>query len=52
MDDGDKTAERMDKAARMVDKHTIAADVIDWCISQLNCLSHWHWLNYYPMILT
>jgi hypothetical protein len=30
---------------------TLAADDIDWCVSQIDCLCEWHVLNYYPVIL-
>jgi len=30
---------------------TLAADDIDWCVSQIDCLCEWHVLNYYSVIL-
>jgi len=30
---------------------TLAADGINWCVSQIDCLCEWHVVNFYPVIL-
>jgi hypothetical protein len=51
METGDKTAERREMAAVKEGNCTLAADDIDWCLSQIDCLCKWHVLNIYPVIL-
>jgi len=34
-------------AAVMEDNRTLAADDIDWCVSQIDCLCEWHVMNFY-----
>jgi hypothetical protein len=31
--------------------HTLVADTIYWCVSQIDYLSKWHVVNFYPVIL-
>jgi len=51
METGDKTAERLQMAAVKEGNCTIAADDIDWCVSQIDCLCDWHVVNFDPVIL-
>jgi len=48
---GDNTAERLEMAAIKEGNHTHAADDIDQCVSQINCLCLWQFVNQYPTIL-
>jgi len=38
METGGETAERMEMAAVKEGNLTLAADDIDWCVSQIDCL--------------
>jgi hypothetical protein len=51
METGEKTAERLEMAAVKERHCTLAADDIDWCVSQIDCLCEWHVMNFYPVIL-
>ena len=51
MENGDKTAECLEMAAVQEGNHTPAADDIDWCVHQVDCLCQGQFVNYYPMIL-
>jgi len=51
METGDKTVERLEMAAVKEGNHTLAADDIDWCVSQIDCHREWHVVNFYPVIL-
>jgi len=48
---GDETAERLEMAAVEEGNRTLAADEIDWCISQIDCIREWHVVNFYLVIL-
>jgi len=41
MENGDKTAERLEMAAVKEGNHTHAAADIDWHVSYINCLCQW-----------
>jgi len=51
METGDGTVERFEMAAVEVGNHTLAADDIDQCVSQFDCLCLWQFVNHYPKIL-
>jgi hypothetical protein len=51
MENGDKTAERLERAAVMEVDHTYVADGIDWRVSQINCDCQWQFGNNYRRIL-
>ena len=51
METGDKTAEQLEMAAVKEGNHTLAADDIDWCVAQNDCLCEWHVVNFYPVLL-
>jgi hypothetical protein len=51
METVDETVERREMAALKEGIRTLAADDIDWCVSQFDCLCEWHVTNFYPMIL-
>ena len=51
MENGDKTAEHLGMVAVQEGNHTIAADDIDWCVHQVDCLCPRWFLKYYVMIL-
>jgi len=51
METSDKTAECLEMAAVKEGNRTLAADDIDWCVSQIECLCEWHVVDYYPLIL-
>jgi len=51
METGDKTADRLEMAAVKEGNRTLAADDIDWCVSQTDYLCEWHVMNIYPLIL-
>jgi len=51
METGDKTVECLEMAAVKEGNRTLAADDIDWCVSPIDCLSEWHAMNSYPVIL-
>ena len=51
METGDETAERLEMAAVKEGNHTLVADDIDWCLSQIDCLCELHVVNFYPVIL-
>ena len=38
-------------AAVKVGNHTLVADDMDWCVSQIDGLCEWHVVNFYPVIL-
>jgi len=40
-----KTVEGLEKAAGKEGNHTLAADDIDWCGSQIDCFCQWHVVN-------
>jgi len=46
METGDKVAERVEMAAVKEGNRTLAADHIDWCVSQIDCLCKWHVVNF------
>jgi hypothetical protein len=50
METGVHTAERREMAAVNEGNRTLAADDIDWCVSQIHCLCEWHVVNFYPVI--
>ena len=41
MENGDKTAERLERAAEKEGNHTHVAVDIDWIVSQFDCLCQW-----------
>jgi hypothetical protein len=51
METGDKTAVRLEMAAVKEGNRTLAADIIDWCVSHIHCLYVWHVVNFYPVIV-
>ena len=51
METGDKTAEHLEMAAVKEGNRTLAADEVDWCVSQIDCLCEWHVVNFYPVIV-
>jgi len=51
METGDKTAERLEMAAVKKGKHTLAADNITWCVSQIDCFWEWHVMSLNAVIL-
>ena len=51
MENGDKTAERLEMAAVKEGNHTHAAVDIDWRASQIDCLCRWQVVYHYPVIL-
>jgi len=51
MENGDKSAERLEMAAVKEDNHTNVADDIDGHLSQIDCLCQWYFGNYYPTML-
>jgi len=51
METADKTVECLEMAAGKEGNRTLAADDIDWCVSQIDCLSEWHVVNFNPVIL-
>ena len=51
METGDKTAEHHEMAAVQEGNRTLAADDIDWCITQIDSVCEWHVVNFYPVIL-
>jgi len=51
METSDKTAERLEMAAVKVGNHTLAAEDIDQCVSQIDCRCLWQFMNHYPKIL-
>jgi hypothetical protein len=50
MENGDKTAERLEMAAGKEGNHTPVAVDIDWCVSQIDCLSRWQVVYHYLVI--
>jgi len=48
---GDNTAERLGMAAVKEGDRTLAADDIDSCVSEIDCLCEWHVTNIYLVIL-
>ena len=51
METGDNTAERLEMAAVKEGNCNLAADDIDRCVSQIDCLCEWHVVNFHPVIL-
>jgi len=51
METGDKNAERLEMAVVKEGSRTLAADDIDWCVSQIDCLCERHVVNFYLVIL-
>ena len=51
METCDKTVERLEMATGKEGNRTLAADDIDWSVSQFDCLCEWHVLNFYLVIL-
>ena len=51
METGNKTAENMEMAAQKEGNYTLEVDVIDWCVSHIDCLCEWHVVNIYLVIL-
>jgi len=51
METGDKTAECLEMAAVKEGNHTLGADDIDQCVSQIGCHCLWQLVNHYPEIL-
>ena len=51
MECADKTAEHMEMVAVKAGNHTHVADDIDWCVSEMECLGQWQFVNYFLMIL-
>jgi hypothetical protein len=49
METGDNSAEHMEMAAVNEGNRTLAADDIDWCVSQINFLCEWHVVNIHPV---
>ena len=45
------TVEHMEIAAGKEGNYTDAADHIDWCVSQIDCLYQWQIVNNFPRIL-
>jgi len=37
-------------AVMMEGNRTLAADDVDCCVSQIDCLSKWHVMNFHPVI--
>jgi hypothetical protein len=52
METGDKAAERLEMAAVKEGNSTLAADDIDWSVSQIDCHCEWHVVSFYPVILS
>jgi len=50
METGDKTAEHLEMGAVKESNHTLAADDIDWGVSQIDTLCEWYMVNFYPVI--
>ena len=51
MENGDKTAERLEMAAVKESNHTHAADDNDWRVSQIDCLCWWQVVNHFRRIV-
>jgi len=51
MENGDKTAERLEMAAVKKGNHNHVAVDIDWRASQIDCLWRWQVVYHYPVIL-
>jgi hypothetical protein len=51
MVNGDKTAECLEMAAVKADNHKHEADDIERCVSEINCLCRWQFMNDYLMIM-
>jgi hypothetical protein len=51
MENGDRTAERLEMAAVKERNHTHAAVDIDWRVAQINCVCWWQVVDHYPVIL-
>jgi len=51
METGINTVERMEMAPSKEGNRTLAADDIDWCVSQIECFCEWHGVKLYPVIL-
>jgi len=51
MENADKTAKHLQMAAVKKSNRTLAADDIDCCVSQIDCLCEWHVVNIYLEIL-
>jgi hypothetical protein len=51
MDTGDTTAEHLQMAAVKESNRTLAADEIDWCVSQIDRLCKWYVVNICLVIL-
>jgi hypothetical protein len=52
MENGDKTAERLEMAAVKNGNNTHAAVDIDWSAAQIDCLSQWQVVYHSQVILT
>jgi len=48
---GDRTVEHLEMAAVKEGNCNLAADDIDWCVSQIDCLCEWHIVNFHLVIL-
>jgi len=51
METGDKTAECLDIAAMKEGNYTLAADDVNQCVSEIECLCKWNLMNNYLVIL-
>jgi len=51
METGDETAEHLEMAAVKEGNCTLAADDINWWISQIDCPCQWQFVIIYPVIL-
>jgi hypothetical protein len=51
MGTSDRTAERLEMADVKEGNRILVADDIDWCVSQIDCLSEWHLVNLYLVTL-
>jgi hypothetical protein len=51
MESADEIVERPEMAAVKAGNHTNVAVDLDWCVSQIDCLCQWQFVNCFPMIL-
>jgi uncharacterized protein YycO len=51
MENSHNTVEHKEMAAVKKSYQTDTADHIDWCVSQIDCVYQWQFVNHFPMIL-
>jgi len=51
IESADKTAERLEMVDVKAGNHTHVAVAIDWSLSQIDCLCHWQFVNFFPITL-